>query len=124
MKSPMKPIKTFIIRNKKTKEQWTADSGKTCWNGVGHAKAAWKRSVLNVPRHLHKKHFGRNVNQPCFFNDQNEYEVVELKPDNPLEGWKEDVRELFEHYHNSRYNEQSEEFRFEHFWKELYQLLE
>lgn len=65
--SKVKTPEVWVIRNKKTKEQWTATSGKSSWKAINHAKAAWANShnwSRNKPSRL--------------FKDQDEYEVVKL----------------------------------------------
>ena len=57
--------KTFIIVNKSTKEKWESISGKSSWKQSGHAKNAWVQSK------------GRGFR----FDDQDEYEIVELRSD-------------------------------------------
>lgn len=67
MKQP-KPVKTFIIRNKETKAIYRCKSGKSSWKTIGHAKSAWHQSEY---------YFDHNV----YFDDQDTYEIVELKPE-------------------------------------------
>lgn len=74
--------KTFIIQNVLTKEQWIADSGKSSWKQIGHAKSAWAGSRNNVPKHLKTK--GGYYYEPTKFNDQDEYECIELKSSDSL----------------------------------------
>lgn len=72
-------MSTFIIRNKTTHEQWTADSGKSAWRKPQHAKSAWKLSRRNVPIELqYRKYVMAPTHVPLPFNDQDVYEVVEV----------------------------------------------
>lgn len=59
----MKVNKTYIIRNKTTKEIWHANSGKSSWKRVGDAKNAWHCSSYHS----------------SYFDDQCQWEIVELK---------------------------------------------
>lgn len=59
----MKAQKTFIIRHKETKKVWMASSCKTSWKQTNHAKNAWVHSFRSNGK----------------FDDQDEYEIVELK---------------------------------------------
>lgn len=61
---PKKP-KAYIIRNKLTKVLWVARSGRSVWHKPGHAKNAWRISG---------SYRSRNV----YFDQQDEYEIVEL----------------------------------------------
>ena len=63
-----KPVKTFIIRNKETKAIYLCKSGKSSWKTIGHAKSAWHQSEY---------YFDHNA----YFDDQDVYEIVELKHD-------------------------------------------
>jgi hypothetical protein len=75
-----KSIKVFAIRNKETQELWSTPKGKVSWSSVGAAKNAWS---------CHHYNSGTFKNES--FNDQTEYEVVQLgeyKPE-PL-----DIRQL------------------------------
>lgn len=67
----MKPNETWIIRHKETKEVWTSSSGKSSWNKPGHAKSAWLQSNYYL-----KSEVGMHN-----FDDQDEYELVEIKSD-------------------------------------------
>lgn len=83
----MKEIKTYIIQNKKTREQWKASSGKIAWKQVNHAKAAWHNSSEETKSECSK------VKVPCtwyscgyeertpYFDEQDIYEIVEVKSD-------------------------------------------
>lgn len=64
----LKPVKTFIIRNKETKAIYRCKSGKSSWKTLGHAKSAWHQSEY---------YFDHNA----YFDDQDTYEIVELKPE-------------------------------------------
>ena len=87
--------KTFIIVNKLTRENWTASSGKSSWRQAAHAKTAWKGSYDTVPSHLH----GGKWNEPCRFDEQSEFEIVELKSDDyyKLQEACELIREIFDY---------------------------
>lgn len=61
---PKKP-KAYSIRHKLTKVLWVARSGKSVWRQPGHAKNAWRSSGVYRSRN-------------CYFDDQDEYEIVEL----------------------------------------------
>lgn len=81
-----KPIKTFIIQNKITKQQWKASSGKTTWKAVNHAKAAFANTYdcclrQNIPIEL-QQYFQANKYHDVgtlYFDIQDVYEIVELK---------------------------------------------
>lgn len=88
----MKPIKTFIIRHKETKKQWTASSGKTCWKQTNHAKNTWANSNQHwwrltclgiVPDYGDKPERNYNIINHKF-DKQDQYEIVELKDDNDV----------------------------------------
>ena len=80
-----KPVRTFIIQNKLTKQQWKASSGKCAWKAINHAKAAWHNSSQNTKSEC------EYVKEPCnyydcgykerppYFDEQDVYEIVELK---------------------------------------------
>lgn len=81
----IKTPQVWIIRNKDTKEQWTANSGKSSWAKAGYAKSAWSNSMENTTR------LERSGIKPIFdkkysgiypinfkFKDQDKYEVVKL----------------------------------------------
>ena len=76
-------MSTFIIRNKKTLEQWTASSGKNAWKKVNHAKAAFANSSGKVKRDPLLKEFISKLDRykALYFNDQDVYEVVEVYSD-------------------------------------------
>lgn len=86
--SQLKPIKTYIIRHKETKELFRAASGKTSWKAPGHAKNAFNQTVaygrsaenygLNVI--VEQKRWGTDIHGPKF-SEQDIYEIVELKPE-------------------------------------------
>lgn len=63
---PKKP-KAYSIRHKQTKQLWKASSGKTVWKQPGHAKNAWCVTQWR-----------NNIR----FDDQDEYEIVELTDQN------------------------------------------
>ena len=58
----------YGIRNKETKEQWRAKSGKTVWAKPAHAKAAWRSTY----EYCYKRPEGIIS---AGFNDQDLYEV-------------------------------------------------
>ena len=80
-----KPVRTFIIQNKLTKQQWKASSGKCAWKAIHHAKAAWYNSSTDTKSECPK------IKIPCtyyscgydertpYFDEQDIYEIVELK---------------------------------------------
>jgi hypothetical protein len=84
----MEPIKTFIIRHKETKETFTAKSGKVAWKSIGAAKNAWsvgKGSDVDTEKVFsHQKYGGVNIYRRPKFDEQDKYEVVELKSTDTL----------------------------------------
>jgi hypothetical protein len=79
----VKPVKTFVIRHKKTKELWHASSGKTSWKQPSHAKLAWGNSFYSVRDLPEIKPFvvkDRWGYGSCKFDTQDVYEIVEVKP--------------------------------------------
>lgn len=62
-------IEAFAIRNKKTEEYWASTGGKKVFTTIGAAKSAWITS-----RPWLKKN-----RKP--FNEQDEYEIVRLVPE-------------------------------------------
>lgn len=60
---PKKP-KAYSIRHKLTKVLWVARSGKSVWRQPGHAKNAWM--------------IGKYCRGEPRFDDQDEYEIIEL----------------------------------------------
>lgn len=82
----MKPNKTFIIKHKKTGELFRAKSGKTSWKAPGHAKNAfnqsargWNRSELGLPLIETTDWSGEPATRVPRFDEQDVYEIVELK---------------------------------------------
>jgi len=76
----MKPNKTFIIRHKGTKEIYRSRAGKVGWKAINHAKAAWANSWRSyTPENYPQYHISE------YFDDQDVYEIVEVKPDPPQE---------------------------------------
>jgi len=72
--------KTFIIRHKETKEQWTSSSGKSSWKQIGHAKSAFKGGATTSDKDVkYEAVGGRSWKEVVKFDDQPYYEVVELK---------------------------------------------
>ena len=72
--------KTFIIRHKETKEQWTSSSGKSSWKQIGHAKSAFKGGATASDKDVkYEAVGGRSWKEVVKFDDQPYYEVVELK---------------------------------------------
>lgn len=79
------PVRTFIIQNKLTKQQWKASSGKCAWKAINHAKAAWYNSSADTKLEC------KDIKEPCtyydcgykerppYFDEQDVYEIVELK---------------------------------------------
>jgi len=86
--SDVKANKTYIIRNKETKELFRAASGKTSWKAPGHAKNAFNQTVAygrsaeqyGLKVIVEEKRWGTDVHGPKF-SEQDVYEVVELKPE-------------------------------------------
>jgi len=86
--SDVKANKTYIIRNKETKELFRAASGKTSWKAPGHAKNAFNQTVAygrSAERYglkviVEEKRWGTDIHGPKF-SEQDVYEVVELKPE-------------------------------------------
>lgn len=84
----VKANKTYIIRNKETKELFRAASGKTSWKAPGHAKNAFNQTVAygrSAERYglkviVEEKRWGTDIHGPKF-SEQDVYEVVELKPE-------------------------------------------
>lgn len=82
----MEPNKTFIIRNKETKELFRARSGKTSWKAPGHAKNAFNQSIF--PWNAEKyglclidapNRFSEDKKRTPKFDEQDVFEIVELK---------------------------------------------
>lgn len=73
-------MSVFIIRNKTTLEQWKAASGKTSWNKINHAKAAFTNNMSHLRSDPLLKQFTDKVEKykSLKFNDQDVYETVEL----------------------------------------------
>lgn len=73
-------MSTFIIRNKVTKEQWSASSGKNSWRKINHAKAAFSYSQGWLKRDPLLKGFVDKLGkyESLYFDDQDVYEIVEL----------------------------------------------
>lgn len=74
---------TFQIIHKETKDVWRTNKGKHAWTTAGNAKKAWKYSD-NVPKHLKKEVYRSPYNhyvryETIRFDDQDEYEIVEIK---------------------------------------------
>lgn len=79
------PVRTFIIQNKLTKQQWKSSSGKCAWKAINHAKAAWHNSSAETKSEC------KDIKEPCdyyncgynerppYFDEQDIYEIVELK---------------------------------------------
>lgn len=84
----MKEIKTYIIQNKITKQQWKASSGKIAWKKVNHAKAAFANTYnyytrTSLPIEL-QPYFQANKYKDkgtLYFDQQDIYEIVEVKSD-------------------------------------------
>lgn len=83
-----KPSKTYIIRNKESKELFHARSGKTSWKAPGHAKNAFNQSLSdwNVKEYGLKtipdpRYWDMNNTRTPLFSEQDVYEIVELKPE-------------------------------------------
>lgn len=79
------PVRTFIIQNSKTKQQWKARSGKVAWKSKGAAKNAFANtyehcSKQHLPDEL-KPYFEENKYGRCevYFDKQSIYEILELK---------------------------------------------
>ena len=92
--------KTFIIVNKDTQEQYHADSGKSSWKQIGHAKCAFANSYYKNSRDPLLKDFNEKLDKHwdrLKFNDQDVYEVVELKSKDTLTLDK--IKELVYSYH-------------------------
>lgn len=80
-----KNVKTFIIQNRLTKQQWKARSGKVAWATKTAAKNAFAYnyqylSEEHLPIEL-KPYFKENKYGRCevYFDSQDAYEIVELK---------------------------------------------
>lgn len=73
-------MSTFIIRNKETLEQWTAQSGKSSWKKANHAKAAFanSRGINREDPLLSPFVKGLGKYESLKFNDQSVYEVLEV----------------------------------------------
>lgn len=76
-------MSTFIIRNKKTLEQWVASSGKNAWKKANHAKAAFANSSGKVKRDPLLADFVSKLDRykSLYFDEQDVYEVVEVYSD-------------------------------------------
>lgn len=79
------PVRTFIIQNKQTKQQWKARSGKIAWKN----KAAAKNAFANTYEYCAEEHLPSEL-KPYFKEDrygrchvrfdlQRAYEVIEVK---------------------------------------------
>ena len=84
MKS-QEPVRTFIIQNKLTKQQWKSSSGKCAWKAINHAKAAWHNNsqkykaecpMIKEPCNYYSCGYNE---RPPYFDEQDIYEIVELK---------------------------------------------
>lgn len=82
MSKEIKASQTFIIRHKVTKDIWTAQSGKSSWKKPNHAKAAWANSRHSSTPDIDKGNYGNGWQRYPRFNEQDVYEVVEVKPEN------------------------------------------
>lgn len=89
-------MSTFIIRNKVTKEQWSASSGKNSWRKINHAKAAFSYSQGWLKRDPLLKGFVDKLGkyESLYFDNQDVYEVVELLSES--EDKIKQLRELLE----------------------------
>ena len=77
--------RTFIIVNKESQEKWEADSGKSSWKATNHAKCAFANSGGNAGDTLLTKFTDRLGRYDSLkFNDQDVYEIVELKSEDAL----------------------------------------
>lgn len=85
----MEPNKTFIIRNKETKEMFQSRSGKKSWKATGHAKNAFNQSVfpwncenLGLEIIYEPSYYDKNRTRARGpkFDEQDVYEIVELQP--------------------------------------------
>ena len=112
----IKTPEIWIIRNKDTKEHWTARSGKSSWAKPGSAKGAWSSSMgiaTNLERAGIEPVFGEYsgiypINNK--FKDQDKYEVHKLSTE--LEGLLKEAVEIikdFMVYANDR-DETDDEF--------------
>ena len=52
-------VRTFIIQNKLTKQQWKSSSGKCAWKDINHAKAAWHNSSAGTKSEC------KDIKDPC-----------------------------------------------------------
>lgn len=82
----MTPNKTFIIKHKATGELFQARSGKTSWKAPGHAKNAFNQSLsiwnveqLGLKMVPRPRYFDSNATDTPKFDEQDVYEIVELK---------------------------------------------
>lgn len=85
----MEPNKTYIIQHKETKELFRARSGKTSWKAPSHAKNAFNQSTCAwnyqqlgielVPTTRQYTRSGVVGFEIPKFNEQDVYEIVELK---------------------------------------------
>ena len=83
-------VRTFIIQNKLTKQQWKASSGKCAWKAINHAKAAWHNSsqdsksecpLIKEPCNYYDCGYDE---RPPYFDEQDVYEIVELKSETTI----------------------------------------
>jgi len=75
----------YIIRNKKTKEQFFASSGRYVWSGTGPAKNAFNQTMYgwNIEQWgLRRIEDSNGRKRGPRFDEQDVYEIVELKTEN------------------------------------------
>lgn len=76
---------TYIIQHKTTKEKYKASSGKSSWRKPQHAKAAFRQSCSQWNdeefslKYKYKYENGNWLGRYVSFNDQDVYEIIELK---------------------------------------------
>lgn len=110
------PVRTFIIQNKLTKQQWNASSGKCAWKAIKHAKAAWHNSsegtksgceLVKEPCNYYECGYDE---RPPYFDEQDVYEIVELKSETMIA--VENVIVLFKEIENNNFvlTEEHKEF--------------
>ena len=76
----------YIIRDKLTKEQWRAPSGKTSWPSKGAAKNAYiYRGFFGYmdsrPHVTRETRYGDTIKEVLKFDHQDKFELVELMTD-------------------------------------------
>lgn len=120
----MQASKTFVIRHKETGEHWRAQSGKTSWRKTGHAKLAWANTYHETWRVRERcealgltpipdpRSWAKDQIRFPRFNEQDVYEVVELKSssESRLQKAEELLRFCVGRLHDTHFEEQVKQF--------------